>query len=126
LGLFIFLFIIAILMPLVMLIFGIVFLKKPPQRVNGIYGFRTEQSMKNKDTWDFAHRHFGRVWLIAGAVTLPLTVIAMLFFAGKAEDTVAYGSLIVVGVQMAVLIGTIFPTQRALKRTFDAYGRRRN
>ena len=56
-----------LLVPLIMIGIGLSFLKKPPKDINGAYGYRTPMSMKNQDTWDFAHRVCGRVWCIAGA-----------------------------------------------------------
>ena len=45
-----------LMIPLIMIVFGKVFLKNPPKEINLIYGYRTGRSMKNKDTWNFAHR----------------------------------------------------------------------
>ena len=49
-------------------------------------------SMKNKDTWEFAHKYCGKVWYVCGMVMLPITVIFMLLVIGKNEDCVGeYG-----------------------------------
>ena len=37
----------TLLVPLVMLIFGRVFLIRPPRDINGVYGYRTRRSMRN-------------------------------------------------------------------------------
>ena len=68
----------ALLCPLMMLIFGWRFLKKPPKKINGFYGYRTTRSMKNQQTWDYAHQVCGKLWFRAGAVMLPLSLLAML------------------------------------------------
>ena len=36
---------------------GNYFLKGGPRQVNSMFGYRTARSMKNEDTWKFAHRH---------------------------------------------------------------------
>ena len=59
-------------------------------------------SMKNEETWRFAHEHCGRVWLRVGLM----------------------GSLVCLA-QLVPLIGAIFPTERALRREFDENGNRR-
>ena len=46
----------CLLIPGIMLYFGWRFLNKPPQNINSIYGYRTSRSMKNQQTWDFAHQ----------------------------------------------------------------------
>ena len=40
-------------------------------------------SMKNKDTWEFAHKYCGKVWYVCGMVMLPITVIFMLLVIEK-------------------------------------------
>ena len=39
--------------------------------------------MKNQQTWDFAHRVCGKLWSRAGAVMLPLSLLAMLPALGR-------------------------------------------
>ena len=73
-------------------------------------------SMKNKDTWEFAHKYCGKVWYVCGMVMLPITVIFMLLVIGKNEDCVGSIGGIICGVQLIPLIGSILPTEIALKR----------
>ena len=49
-----------IIIPLVMTVSGAFFMENAPSEINMIYGCRTEMSMKNKDTWKFAHKFCGR------------------------------------------------------------------
>ncbi len=82
-------------------------------------------SMKNKDTWEFAHKYCGKVWYVCGMVMLPITVIFMLLVIGKNEDCVGSIGGIICGVQLIPLIGSILPTEIALKKNFDKNGTRR-
>ena len=77
------------------------------------------------DTWKFAHDHCGRIWWKVGLVMLIGSVAAHIPFYGADEDTIGNLCLIVMAVQMVVLIGSIFPTEAALKRTFNEDGTRR-
>ena len=81
--------------------------------------------MKNKDTWEFAHKYCGKLWFRSGLILCPLSVIPLLFVLNKDITTVANVGLIVAAVQLIPLIGSIFPTEAALKKTFDQYGMRR-
>ncbi len=112
-------------MPIMMIAFGKRFCKKAPDEINYLFGYRTTMSMKNKDTWAFAHNFFGKIWYIMGLVILPLSVTAMLLVLGKSEDTIGRVGSIVCLIQVALLIASIFPTERALKRNFDEDGNRR-
>ena len=82
-------------------------------------------SMKNKDTWEFAHKYCGKVWYVCGMVMLPITVIFMLLVIGKNKDCVGSIGGIICGVQFIPLIGSILPTEIALKKNFDKNGTRR-
>ena len=124
-GFWIFMLFTSLLIPLTMICFGARFVSKPPDRINAVYGYRTRRSMKNADTWRFAHGYFGRLWRIIGWVLLPLSVIAMLPVLGKREETVGWTGAILMLVQMLVLIAPIFFTERALKEQFDESGRKR-
>lgn len=114
----------CLLIPGIMLYFGWRFLNKPPKKINSIYGYRTSRSMKNQQTWDFAHQVCGKLWFRAGAVMLPLSFLAMLPALGRNVEAVGIWCIPVVGVQLVVMIATIFPVEKALKRKFDKYGRR--
>ena len=97
---------------------------KAPKSINSLYGYRTARSMKNQQTWDFAHQVCGKLWFRGGAVMLPLSLLAMLPALGRDVEAVGIWCIPVVGVQLVVMIGTIFPVEKALKRKFDKYGRR--
>lgn len=118
-GFWIFMVIMDLMIPFIMIVFGKVFLKNPPKEINLIYGYRTGRSMKNKDTWDFAHRYLGKIWLRGGLVLLPVSLGAMLFVLGKDQNTIGVAGGILCFVQMVPLIGAVFPTERALKKEFD-------
>ncbi len=120
-----FMFICDLLCPLIMLIGGALFLKGGPKTINSLLGYRTEMSMKNEETWEFAHKHCGKLWLKWGTILLIATIIPLLCLIGQGEKPVAIVGLILCLVQMIVLIVSIFPTEAALKRNFDEKGNRK-
>lgn len=124
-GFYIFLFLCNLLIPLIMLIAGYSMYKNPPKEINGIVGYRTAMSKKNKDTWAFAHNYCGKLWMKSGVILLIPTVIAQIPFIGSGENVVGTVSIMIDVIQLAVLIGSIVPVEKALKRTFDENGNRR-
>ena len=124
-GFWIYMLAMELLIPLIMTGFGWYFSGRAPKKINPVFGYRTAMSMKNQDTWEFAHRHSGRIWKICGLILLPVTVVPMLFVIDGDEGIVGTVGGIVCGVQLAVLIGSIFPTERALRKNFDKEGNRR-
>ncbi|MBQ3200039.1 MAG: SdpI family protein [Firmicutes bacterium] len=115
----------SLLTPAIMLLFGWMFKNNPPQNINGVYGYRTGMSMKNRDTWDFAHRYCGTLWVKLGFVLLPASLAAMLTVYGGTEDEI--GSLVaaVCLLQVVALLFAVVKTERALKQVFDKNGVRR-
>lgn len=122
LGYWLFMLAVILLMPLTMIIFGRHFMHNPPKDINGSYGYRTSMSMKSRETWDFAHRYFGKLWFILGLILLPLSAAAMLFLLGKSVGTIGNASIVIMAVQLVFVIVPIFPTEAALKRNFDFNG----
>ena len=116
-GFWIFMLIMDLLLPFMMIGFGRYFMKKAPKEINSVFGYRTSMSMKNKDTWEFAHKYCGKVWYVCGMVMLPITVIFMLLVIGKNEDCVGSIGGIICGVQLIPLIGSIISTEKALLPT---------
>ena len=118
-------FLFSLLIPLIMLFIGISFEKTAPKNINPVFGYRTSMSMKNKDTWEFAHYYCGKVFKKVGIVLIPVSALAMLIVIGKSNDTVGKLSTIVCMIQLAALIGSIIPVEIALKKTFDKDGKRK-
>ncbi len=83
-------------------------------------------SMKNQDTWQFAHHFCGKLWYWMGLIMLPLSVVPMLLVFGREVDTIGWVGTVICFVQVVPMVGAIVPTEMALRRTFDKNGTRRN
>ena len=116
---------VVLLMPITMVGFGLVFMKNPPKRINDFYGYRTKRSMKNQDTWIFAHHFFGKSLLICGLVCVPLSLVPMCLVVDKGKDLIGMTGLIVVCLQAILMLTPIILTEKALKKNYDEFGRRR-
>ncbi len=69
----------SLLVPDSMIGFGRRFLRRPPERINAVFGYRSARSMQNEDTWRFAHAHCGALWQKLGWTPLALSAAAMAF-----------------------------------------------
>lgn len=125
-GFWIFMMVMDLLIPLTMIGFGKYFSERAPKEINDGFGYRTSMSMKNKDTWEFAHHYCGKLWLVIGYMILVISFMTMFFVIGKGKNVIGILGGILCGVQLVFLIGSIFPTERALKKNFDEYGNRKN
>lgn len=114
-----------LLIPVLMIIGGYMMWKHTPKKINGLMGYRTTRSMKNMDTWKFAHEYCGKLWWKLGWIILFPSIIVHIPFYGCPDDYIGNVSLIVVTVQIVLLIASIFPTEGALKNTFTDEGTRK-
>ena len=114
------------LIPALLIISGWAMRKHCPKKINRVIGYRTSRSMKNDDTWRFAHDYCGRLWFISGLVILLPTVIAQLPFYHSSTTAVSIASVVIEAVQCAVLVISIVFTEKALKKEFTDNGARRN
>ena len=124
-GVWVFMLIMSVLVPAVMIIIGFLFRKAGPKKINYVYGYRTAMSMKNRDTWEFAHKHFGRLSLRFGLLMLIPSVLPMLFLIGKDMDTIGIAGTVICFVDLIPLFAGIYQTEREMKKVFDERGNRR-
>jgi len=122
--LWIFMLILVLLIPLSVIGFGHYFSRSAPKEINMAFGYRTRMSMKNKETWEFAHHHCGKIWTIVGWILLLVSCITMLFALGKDGNIISTYSAVLCCVQLIPLISSIIATEAALKKTFDKNGNR--
>ena len=116
---------INLIIPMIMIGFGKAFMKSPPKDINDAFGYRTAMSKKNPDTWEFAHKHFGRIWFRVGLVLLPVSVALMLTALGKTEEEVLGLGALACCVETIPMVLCMIPTELALRRTFDKTGARK-
>lgn len=116
-GFWIFMLCMAEVSPVLMMIFGVFFMKCPPEDINKLYGYRTRRSMKDQQAWDFAQRYWGWCSLYTGLVGLAPTVLCMLPCLGRTVDEIGIWGSVVCVVACAAVIGMpVFLTEEALKR----------
>ncbi|MCI8793709.1 SdpI family protein [Hominisplanchenecus murintestinalis] len=120
-----FMFCCDILIPVTMIACGRMMWKHCPKNINGLMGYRTSRSMKNMDTWKFAHEHCGKLWWKIGWIILIPSIIVHIPFYKTDDNTIGVVGGILATVQVIILIASIFPTERALKRNFTDDGIRR-
>ena len=113
------------IVPVVMVVAGIIMLKHCPKKINMLLGYRTTRSMVNMDTWRFAHHHCGRLWWRIGLIMLILSALAHIPFYQSSEAVIGTFASVLCWVQVAILVVSVFPTERALKKTFNDDGTRK-
>ena len=123
-GFWLFMLVMVLLVPLTMMFFGNRFLHSVPSNINSAFGYRTTMSMKNSDTWKYAHNYLGNIWRICGLSLLPLSVMPLIFVFGRDVDLVGTVGGIIAGLQLIPMLGSIISVEQGLKRNFDKNGNR--
>lgn len=114
----------TLLIPAVMLLFGYRFRKGGPNKINHFFGYRTSRSMKNRDTWDFAHRRCAAYWRWIGWPCLTAAITFMPIVRRDDVETISLVATSLVLLQVLAMCLALVPTEWALKKTFDENGTR--
>ena len=111
------------LLPLVMVICGMSYTKRGPKKITRLQGYRSKMSMKNRDTWDFAHKNLGDLWFKLGAPLLAVTsVVSLLVFRESTKQITTWCGVIFV-IQLVIMVLPVVYTEKALKENFDENGK---
>ncbi|NLB51089.1 MAG: SdpI family protein [Clostridiaceae bacterium] len=118
-------FLATLLIPAIMLATGLIFRRWAPRSINYLIGYRTRRSTINDDTWIFANRTMGMIWIRWGLLMLIPSLILMLILLNQPIELFNRVSLILTAIQLVLMILSIVPVERALKANFDEKGRRK-
>jgi len=93
---------------------GFIQLKFPPKNINSLYGYRTIQSMKNQERWNFA-QNFSAKELMKSGFLLTLSS-ALAFIIEFAEST---NLVIGISLMITVVIFLFLRVEKAIENKFD-------
>jgi uncharacterized membrane protein len=97
---------------LVLFIISFLFYKYPPKKINGLYGYRTYQSMQNQENWDFANAISSKFML----KSTILSFILALIFQNTTSIFIDYKILIILGIYIIPVILVIHYTEYHLNK----------
>lgn len=106
--------ILSLLIPAAMILIGIVFIYRPPKKINSFYGYRTARSMASQQAWDASHSISGSIYIKTGlAAFIVIAVLNLLMPFNSAVVT-----LIDSGLALACVILPVFYVEKKLKQMF--------
>lgn len=109
-----------LMVPIITIITGYLMYRHTPKSINGLVGYRTSRSMINQDTWNFANKYCASLWIKLGIITTVISFLIYILF-----DVNEIVSIVIVLIQTFLLLLSIIPVEKALKKTFDDDGNRR-
>lgn len=107
------LFTIPLLTGVIFLMVGLIMMKFPPKKINGLYGYRTRSSMKDKERWDFAQSYSAKEFIKLGLLLALSGLLGLLFHPNESIATFIGLSLMAT----AVII-LIVRVEKAIKKRF--------
>lgn len=117
-----FLLVCSMLIPMTMIIIGFIMWKRPPKKINNLYGYRTKRSMVNNKTREFANMYVGKLWFYIGLIIFFLTLILDIMLYKKIISNIDMNILICVIIQMILMIIPTIITEKKLSKTFTEDG----
>ena len=109
------------LIGIIILVVGWIMVKYPPKKINYLYGYRTESSMKNQQTWDEANRFSAHLMVRIGCILILVgLVFSLIFSAGILRPTIqnVLRPVLLIGSSIISALILIAITQRHLEKTF--------
>lgn len=123
-GFWIFMLVVDLLIPFSLMILGMIYIYRPPKKINQYSGYRTAMSMKNLDTWIFAHRKFGKILVPVGSILFIVAIgISVLLFNLELINISIFGGVEVFFQFIAMVISAIL-VEKSLRKNFDENGNR--
>ena len=98
-----------------MLLLGCLLKKFPPKKINHLYGYRTQGSMKNQATWEAANTYSSLVFF---KISLYSFLIPVAFYFLYPQQNV----LITIVTNTLLLLYVLYATEKHLKARFDTQG----
>jgi len=105
----------SLLIPSMMVIFGVVFMYKPPKKINMLYGYRTKRSMKDDKSWIYAHHFLGRLWAMWGSIIFFWSIIILISIFRKPVETISWIDFALIMGQIIIMLIPVFITENELK-----------
>ena len=98
-----------------MLLLGWLLKKFPPKKINHLYGYRTQRSMKNQASWEAANTYSTLVFFKISLYSFFIPVVLYFLFP-------QLNVLITIITNTLLLLYVLYATEKYLKARFDTQG----
>lgn len=108
--------------PLVMLIFGLLYLFRPTDSRHSLFGYRSYYTSGSDASWRFAQRIAGMCWTAVGGGLFAIMLILSLFYGLMDPLQMAITTLVCVCVELALVIASQVFIHKQVLKYFDKDG----
>jgi uncharacterized membrane protein len=101
---------------IVFVITGYIFFKKPPKKINHLYGYRTSSSMKTQERWDFAQKHSAKLIYRYGIYMILISLLGLVLPISE-----SFGAILSVGIMLVFVFLMLGRVEKDLKEKFGEH-----
>ena len=83
--------------------------KFPPKKINSFYGYRTLNSMKSQQAWDFSQKYSAKEMIKSGIILALFSLLGLAFPANSASLIISVALIVIAAILLIVR------TERAIK-----------
>jgi len=110
---------INLIMPLGLIIYGLMYLRKSSKRPSNWQGYRTTRAMLSQETWEYANQRAGHLWVRLGITLAIIIGILLLAFPSKAKEP----SIVLIVFTVIISLIPMRIVEKELKELFDDEGK---
>jgi len=108
------LFFINFLTGIIFIAAALIQIKFPPKKINSLYGYRTKNSMKSQEAWNFAQSYSSKLMLIFGFGLCVIAVISIKIFSLRIEYQIIL-SILILNITVVIMLVIV---EKELKKRF--------
>ncbi|MEZ4936461.1 MAG: SdpI family protein [Crocinitomicaceae bacterium] len=106
-------FLILIIVGPIYFIVGVLLFQFPPKKINSLYGYRTNQSMKNQKVWDYAQKKSAKEMMKVGLTMGLFSTLDLIFVIPEIWGVIAGLAMLIV-----LSVGLLLKVERNLRMNF--------
>ncbi len=113
--------IVSLILPLGIVIYGYLYKNVASKKLNYFFGYKTERTQLSKETWEYANKRVGSIWIKLGALYTATVVVMLALFPSQRSKP----SFLVIALALIVSIIPFPIVQGELKEKFDEDGKQK-
>lgn len=110
--------IINFVIPIGLIIYGYLYKYQASKKVSKFFGYKTARTQLSQDTWEYANKKVGDIWIKSGAIYTAFVGVFLLVFPSQRVKL----SLVVVLVGLLVALSPFSAVEKELKEKFNDKG----
>lgn len=107
------LFFLPFLTGVIFVITALISLRFPPKKINDLYGYRTGNSKKNLEVWNFSQKYSSIKMLQGGFFLVVFSFLGMVFHPDEKVQLI-----VGIGLSILVCVYLFYTTEKAIKKNF--------